>query len=166
MNPLKPFVLSALSLLMAGAALAQKPAWIEVRRHGEPETAFVGGHTADGQDLYVCRVVNSGDIESGKRVGVQGGTCYVGSYDMERPYSYFEILYGVDPAATWVPFDGAMPENAFRVDEGWGPHTWLCRAEHEGGLHPGLTLGQVCSIGYRGEEVQKKAFQVLVNAGS
>ena len=114
MNPLKPFVLSALSLLMAGAALAQKPAWIEVRRHGEPETAFVGGHTADGQDLYVCRVVNSGDIESGKRVGVQGGTCYVGSYDMERPYSYFEILYGVDPAATWVPFDGAMPENAFR----------------------------------------------------
>ena len=67
------------------------------------------------------------------------------------------------PGATWVrAMNGVTP---FRGIQTFGGED-LCRAPHEGGMHPGRVVpGRGCAIGYGGVEVNKTQYEVLVRAG-
>ncbi|MBZ8134330.1 DM9 repeat-containing protein [Afifella sp. IM 167] len=146
--------------------------WVDVTNSGLPKDPVIGGNLADGTPLYVCRVVHMRDTESGKREGPDGHACLIGTFGMERPYSTFESLAGpmagdVPAGAKWVAAaPGKVPEGAFRIDGGHGPKRFLCRASYQGGVHPGVIEdtpeGDVCHIGWKGDELQNDAFEVLV----
>jgi len=45
-----------------------------------------------------------------------------------------------------------------------GRPLFICRAAHEGGLHPGKVVGRNCNFGWGGREILSERYEVLVLA--
>lgn len=71
----------------------------------------------------------------------------------------------------WVPArNGERPNNAVEIGrerhgENDGEMLYVCRARHEGGVHPGKLIGSTCNIGYGGVEIEKSEYEVAVYSG-
>lgn len=65
-------------------------------------------------------------------------------------------------AGEWVsaPTRG-VPPGAFAAGEERGEQILLCRAHHNGGVHPGKVVGRACHIGWGGKEVPVSRYEVL-----
>ncbi len=67
----------------------------------------------------------------------------------------------------WVAGKGAaMPKGAVVGGKEPGRTLFVCRAPHNGGIHPGKVVAGKCNIGYGGKEIVSTKFQVMVNRGA
>ncbi len=64
---------------------------------------------------------------------------------------------------TWVPAEGgAIPQGAVLGGSENGQPLFICRAQYNGGVHPGKVVGQNCNIGWGGREILNPTYEVLV----
>jgi hypothetical protein len=74
-----------------------------------------------------------------------------------------KIMWGQDEF--WRPAsNGEVPRGAFRAGGEEGNPLFVCRAAHEGGLHPGKIRRDFdgCLIPFGGKEIHEKNYEVLV----
>ncbi|HEY9881491.1 MAG TPA: DUF3421 domain-containing protein [Leptolyngbyaceae cyanobacterium] len=71
------------------------------------------------------------------------------------------------PALQWTSASaGQVPEGAVLGGEGGGHKLYVCRANYQGGVHPGKTVENNCNIGYGGQEILVPDYEVLVQPAS
>lgn len=134
--------------------------WIDATADHMPFDAVVGGSEGNGDRLYICRAGHQNGIYPGKfRPGFAG--CNIGSDGNEVAVPNFQIL-----VPTWAPAsNGSIPREAPAFGhEADGSPLFICRANHQGGLHPGRVspgLGG-CHIGYGGQEIFVPNYEVLI----
>ena len=65
----------------------------------------------------------------------------------------------------WESYRGTVPKNAIEAGFENGKKMPACRVSHKGGTHPGKVVAGMCHIGYGGEELYMKDFEILVHDG-
>jgi Protein of unknown function (DUF3421) len=73
----------------------------------------------------------------------------------------------------WIPQqNGAKPPNALSSGAEYMNHNpgsprtlYVCRAAHGNGVHPGKLVGGACNIGYGGQEIEKRQYEVAAYTG-
>ena len=122
-----------------------------------PESALVAGRRAHGESLFICRAEFEGGIHPGKiSHGMVG--CAVPWGGREHFLNHYDILLAAiadrgtpeaEPGVVtesdtvsglyWESADGGhIPESALVAGrEAHGERLFICRAEFEGGIHPG-----------------------------
>lgn len=76
------------------------------------------------------------------------------------------VLVGGGLTASWIRGTSIVPTNAVIAGNENGAPLYACRANHNGGLHPGKVVGESCNFGYGGKEIVSKKFDVLVGGGT
>ena len=66
-----------------------------------------------------------------------------------------------EPYGNWQPYSGSFINVVQGGNEANGTPQYICRAEHNGVMHPGKGLAGYCNIGYGGSELVKTNFEVL-----
>ena len=133
-----------------------EPTWIasDSERPLPPE-AIPAGRERDGTPLYACRAMHQGVQHPGKRVS--DGRCHIGWGGQAVQVSAFELLAAA--SGTWAaPADLAR---AYVAGSEHGKPLYLCRAPHEGGVHPGKMLDGKCNIAYADLELELLSFEVF-----
>ncbi|MBD1881581.1 MULTISPECIES: DUF3421 domain-containing protein [unclassified Coleofasciculus] len=65
-------------------------------------------------------------------------------------------------ALNWVgASNGDIPPNAVIGGSESGRRLYICRAEYNGGVHPGKVVGNNCNFGWGGEEILAPFYEVL-----
>lgn len=65
-------------------------------------------------------------------------------------------------ALNWVgASNGDIPPNAVVGGSESGRRLYICRAEYNGGVHPGKVVGNNCNFGWGGEEILAPFYEVL-----
>jgi hypothetical protein len=134
--------------------------WRQASGGGIPAGALKGGQEPD-RDLYVCRGAYEGGVHPGKLVGQ---ACNIGYWGREISLPDYEMLISAAPSSLqWVPTsNGAVPPGAVVGGHEPGRDLYVCRAEYQGGVHPGkLVEGHACCIGWGGEEKYFGDYEVL-----
>ncbi len=90
----------------------------------------------------------------------------------EAPDTNFKRVFRVDVDKSsnrgfvWVPHQNGkkMPDGRYDggYDTSFNAALSVCRARHEGGVHPGKLFGGKCNIGFGGKEVVFDEYDVLV----
>ncbi|MGA1133878.1 MAG: DM9 repeat-containing protein [Prochlorotrichaceae cyanobacterium] len=113
------------------------------------------------QTLYGCRVAYQGGLHPGKIVGNQ---CNFGFGGKEIQSSNYEVLsfQGQSNQYQWVRSLSGNDQPVLGGQEANGTSLALCRADYQGGLHPGKVVNGRCNIGYGGEEIQLDRYETLV----
>ena len=145
------FALSGFEVLAIG------PHWI--RGGGTlPQDIAIGGRDRR-KPLPICRAAHRRGMHPGK---VVAGRCNFGWGGREIVSSDYEVL--VDhQQGRWVEApEGNLPPDAFVGGHEAGRFLAVCRANHQGGVHPGKVVGGNCNIGWGGDEVVARDFEVLV----
>jgi len=147
------------------AGSAQQPPelrWVPGSNGSVPRGAVVGGQEP-GRQLYVCRAQYQGGVHPGK---VVGSNCNIGYGGREITLPQYEVLTTREPQRIgWVRASrGALAPNAVIGGQEPGRQLYLCRASHQGGVHPGKVVGSNCNIGYGGAEVTLPDYEVMVFA--
>lgn len=67
-------------------------------------------------------------------------------------------------AVEWVPWNGRLPYDAIEggIDQNGAIPLYICRARYVNGVHPGKLRSGHCHIGWGGDEIILKRFEVLV----
>lgn len=80
------------------------------------------------------------------------------------PIGFGLLVLGALPAQaeTWCPAEGCQPVLA-GVEH--GENRFVCRAQYEGGVHPGKTVAGRCNISYGGKEYPMEHYQLLYAHG-
>jgi hypothetical protein len=65
----------------------------------------------------------------------------------------------------WVRKNVSIPANAIAGGQENGGTLYVCRAPHNGGLHPGKIVDGNCNIGWGGEEQVIRDYEVLIGDG-
>ena len=65
----------------------------------------------------------------------------------------------------WRTWNGRLPAGAIRggVDQNGTVPLYICRAHYINGVHPGKVLNGRCNIGWGGDEIVLRHFEVLVS---
>jgi len=65
----------------------------------------------------------------------------------------------------WRAWNGRLPAGAIRggVDDNGRIPLFICRAHYRNGIHPGKLREGRCNIGWGGEEIVLRRFEVLVS---
>ncbi|MBE9029762.1 DUF3421 domain-containing protein [filamentous cyanobacterium LEGE 11480] len=65
---------------------------------------------------------------------------------------------------TWVNArNGEVPRRAVMGGRETGRRLYICRANYNGGVHPGKIVANNCNISYAGKEIEMPKYQALVN---
>jgi len=120
-----------------------------------PPDAVRGGREPDGS-LYVCRVRHGGGVHPGK---VVSGKCNIGYGGKEISLSEYEVLVGARDGRWGAPRD--RYDGAFEAGSENGRPLFLCRADYQGGTHPGKVVSGYCNFGFGGREVSLTRFEVF-----
>ncbi|MFQ5526358.1 MAG: DUF3421 domain-containing protein [Thermoanaerobaculia bacterium] len=140
--------------------LTTPPRWQSGTRGSFPEGALSGGWEPGRPDLYVCRARYADGDHPGKLVG---SYCNIGWGRKEHALADYEVLVAPAELAQWIPGrDGEVPRGAFVGGSEPSRDLYVCRAEYEGGVHPGKLVERHCNIGYGGYEVMMLVYEVLV----
>ncbi len=68
-----------------------------------------------------------------------------------------------DPGLRWAAGrNGSLPAGAVKGGREPGRDLYVCRARHQGGLHPGKVVARNCNISWGGKEIEKNAYEVLL----
>jgi|GEM_PF-1800811 len=131
----------------------------------DPAGANLGGtHFPGGWEgkrkLFVCRARYRGGMHPGK---VVAGRCNIGYGGREVALAGYQQLVASKGMVTWVrAARGAIPRGAVQGGQENRAPLYVCRANHAGGQHPGKIVGGGCNIGYGGQELVKRQYDVLV----
>ncbi|XP_044729705.1 uncharacterized protein LOC123293054 [Chrysoperla carnea] len=128
-----------------------------------PHGAVPAGQTADGETLYIGRVMHEGTQTVGK-VHPAHGNCYIPYNGEEIPHSDYEVL--VLQFVQWVPTSAHAPFPPYAVRGGVdrdGTDIFVGRAFHEGDLIPAKVIPakQIAYVAYDGREIMKHSFEVM-----
>ncbi len=140
------------------------------------ETSPTSGVT---RALSVCRAWHGRTRHPGKLIM---GRCNYSFYREEHYARSFEVLVAHPRAVRWRSRDAFESDydadtvragNSSAVqaghevrDDRYGGRLLVCRARHEGGVHPGKVVINHCMFGYGGSEIQVWDYQVLTRAPS
>jgi hypothetical protein len=143
-------------------------AWAATSGGNIPATAVAAGKEANGQALFLCRAKYGPDngVHPGKTSRVLNG-CNIGWGGREVAVAQYEVAVSVPAGATWQPTTGAnIPATAIIGGQEAAGVLAICRANHQGGVHPGKTSRVLngCNIGWGGREVAISQYEVLVMA--
>lgn len=140
---------------MASAADAN---WAAGDNGHKPYDAVQGGTGTDKNPLFFCRAYQSDDYQPGG-MDPALGTCNFADGGQEITSTAYEVLVPHWAAAS----DGQVPVGSFQAGTDIdGAPLYFCRGRHQGGVQPGkLKAGAACSIGYGGEEILLKDYQVM-----
>jgi hypothetical protein len=69
-------------------------------------------------------------------------------------------------SVNWVPGNGGIPAGAISGDTEGGRPLAVCRANYQGGVHPGKVVTGNCNIGWGGREITIATYEVLVGNAS
>lgn len=146
------------------AARGGGPTWVKYDPQFDLRRAIQAGQ-AQNEPLYICRAPHANGIHPGK---VFGGACNIGFAGKEVVLKDFEILAGDPSGVRWIPTQGgAVPPGVRLVQGGHAPdgaQLVVCRAAHQGGLHPGKLYQQNCNIGFGGKEIVLNQYEVLAHS--
>jgi len=127
---------------------------------GQVPAGTVTGGQEPGRTLYICRANFEGGVHPGKLVG---SNCNIGYGGREVEVRSYETLVqqGVVPLRWVAATGGQVPAGAVTGGQEPGRTLYICRANFEGGVHPGKLVGSNCNIGYGGREVEVRNYEVL-----
>ena len=113
--------------------------------------------------MFICIAEHRGGAHPGK-VRLSFGACNFPYGGQELKKTSYQVVVG-QGGWTWANFPGEVPNNA--VFAGWeanGTAIAICRAAHNGGIHPGkIRAGFAgCNIPYGGREITIPQYEVLV----
>ncbi len=157
--------------------------WESANRGHIPESALVAGRGAHGENLFICRAEFEGGIHPGKiSHGMVG--CAVPWGSREHLLDHYDILLAAigdrgtpesEPGfltesdtvsiVSWESADrGRIPQSAVVAGrEAHGESLFICRAEFEGGIHPGkIYRTGNCLVPGSGLENHMDQYEVLV----
>jgi len=164
LKQIKPqFLLTAAATLMATASVAA-PAqaqelfrWVPAANGHVPPHAVLGGEETN-RNLYLCRANYQGGVHPGKLVA---NNCNIGWGGDEIRLPNYEVLTKVQ--TTWVPAsNGYIPSGAILGGQEPGRQLYICRANYQGGRHPGKVVANYCNIGWGGSEIRLPNYEVFV----
>jgi len=156
-------VISLATVIFSGPAR-----WMANSNGRIPNNAVEGGYEQNKKVLYICKAFHKGAYHSGK---VVGSTCNFGYGGKELTSKSYYVLTGKDRRDLrrfkWVStaygkknrVRGYKPVSA--GNEG-NKTLYVCRARHDGGMHPGKVVGRTCNIGYGGREITLTGYQLLL----
>lgn len=132
--------------------------WKKMNNCEVPEDAVVGGFVPAG-NLIVCRAEYADGIHPGKLVDC---SCNIGYGDLEIVSNNFEVLVS-EKDYRWEQVSNCqLPAGSIHGGIEGERYLVVCRANYEGGLHPGKVVDCNCNIGFNGEEIQIADYEVLV----
>lgn len=140
----------------SGATAAGTLSWVP-STGAVPANAVVGGQES-GRGLPVCRAAHRDGVHPGK---VVAGRCNIGWGGQEIVLGSFEVLVNDGVNLSWT--NGPSAPGMVMGGQASGQALPICRASHEGGLHPGKVWVGLCHIGWGGREIVLPNFQVLVS---
>src|SRR5947209_3893833 len=76
---------------------------------------------------------------------------------------------GAPSVLSWTSADkdAAIPESAVQGGhESDGTPIFICRASHQGGVHPGKVVGGRCNFAWGGQEVSVERYELLTSGDS
>lgn len=151
-----------LVLPFVGAPAAAPPAhalvsW--VAWNGSLPPGAAAGGREPGRSLSICRAIHEGGTHPGK---VVAGRCHFGYGGREVVASRFEVLVDQGRGRWVAAAGGGLPDGALVGGREPGRDLVVCRAPHEGGVHPGKVVARRCNIGWGGKEFRLADFEVLV----
>ena len=115
----------------------------------------------NNQTLYGCRVAYQGGLHPGKLINTD---CHFGFGGRELRSSTYEVLsYQGNNNYQWMRPPINLSTAVVGGQEANGASLWICRANYQGGLHPGKLVGNRCNIGFGGDEIQTTDYEVLVS---
>ncbi|XP_065346795.1 uncharacterized protein LOC135944038 [Cloeon dipterum] len=131
-----------------------------------PEDAVVGGHTNDGESLYVGKVHIDGANSIGK-IQLSHASCYVPWEGKELAMPSCEILIRGKEGDWLNANSGDIPSSAFSAGNDHHGPIYVCRSWHESDLIPGKAVPahKVAYVGYDGNEHIKIDYEVLCGSG-
>ena len=144
---------------------AQTPFW----RRGEAgnptmlrDSVIAGSES--GLLLYACRGSFDGGLHSGRyRADFSG--CHIGYKGHEVELTNFELLSEVWQPSQTLPPNAVSAGEIFEAAPGEAGSTplYVCRAQYEGGIHPGeiTQRGKSCSFGYGGQTIVSANYAVI-----
>ena len=152
--------LIALFILCLALPAQAQVGWIAGQGDAIPRQAQPAGREANGQALFACVAPYNNGMHPGKTRPGFGG-CNI-------PYGGREIAiwdYHMPRGGFWRPAAGGeIPGGAFAGGfEANGQVLYFCRAEWQGGVHPGkIRAGfRGCNIPYGGQEITVGRYEVL-----
>ncbi len=154
--------LAALSAALLAPAAAQA-GWVNAANGSIPGGTEQAGHEANGQALFLCRASFQNGVHPGKiRYGFSG--CNIGYGGKEYTVNTYQVWVGHIP---WFGqfSSGQLPPNLAPAGrEANGQPLGACRAEFNGGDHPGKIRPGFsgCNIGYGGREYTAPNYDVMV----
>ncbi len=155
-----PVALAALAATASITLLAHASATVSwVSGATAPANAVVGGFEP-GRALVVCRAAHEKGVHPGK---VVAGNCNFGYGGKEIVRAKYEVLV-IDGYYHWVAgSNGSFPKDAVAGGSEPNRTLYVCRAAHEGGVHPGKLVEKNCNISYGGKEITKNTYEVLAS---
>jgi len=136
--------------------------WKKINNCEVPENAVVGGYES-GRNLIVCRAEYADGIHPGKLVDC---SCNIGYGDLEIVSNKFEVLVSEKDYRWEQVINCDLPAGAIRGGIEGERYLVICRANYEGGMHPGKVVDCNCNIGYAGKEIHISDYEVLVKSTS
>jgi len=136
-------------------------AWVAGAGGSVPPGALSGGAEPGRPHLYIGRGQYQGGVHPGK---VVGQNCNIGWGGREILLSHYEVLVAPGAHAQWIAARGGQvpPGAVSGGGEPGRPQLYVCRGQHQGGVHPGKLVGANCNIGWGGKEILLPTYQVLV----
>ena len=154
----------ALVLLLESTKPVQAQSWIRSSDGRVPPNPVVGGKEK-GLNLYICRGTYLNQTHAGK---VIDPNCNIGYRGLEVLLNPYEVLVQ-DPNLVykWQSVSNQqIPPNALIGGQSGDRNFYICRGQHQQGIHPGKLIGQVCSIGYGGKEIRLDRYEILVETAA
>lgn len=125
-----------------------------------PMNAVVGGgQPSPRATLYICRAEYRNGLHPGK---LYKGRCNIGWGGREVSLTDYQVLTSnVD--LNWIADSfGHIPNGAIEGGEADNTPLFICQARYHGGMHPGKIWGENCNIGWGGDEITLRHYNVLV----
>lgn len=143
--------------IFSSTAFAQL-SWMAGRDGSAPRNA-VKGSDEPVNWMPICRAWYQNGVHPGKLVGQN---CNLAWGDREVTVREYEVLAGASPQLRWVRgANGSMPKNPIIGGQEPGRKLAVCRASHNGGMHPGKIVDGRCQFGWGGRAVAASNYQVL-----
>ncbi len=133
--------------------------WKPVQDGNIPRRAVVGGQEGN-RILFICQSFYRGGVHPGK---VVDGRCNITYGGAEIIRDRFRVLVGEGLDWRTAKY-GQIPPNAVPGGFENGRPLYICHAQYGfHGVHPGKVVGDACNIGYGGQEILLRHYQVLVD---
>jgi len=134
--------------------------WVPSRRGKKWTNEVVGGREGSRR-LVICRAQHAGGKHPGKRVA---GKCNFGYGGREIEAVKYDVLVAGTANPRWSSTSNQIPAaGAFIAGRYDGRPGHVCRAMHQGSMHPGKVVAGNCNIGYGGKEIIIRRYQTLLD---